>query len=143
MFTCTSLSNTLFNRGFNKERDLVVLRVRQDTKALCMDTRPQSHRERQASRRSRDRCEFSTRTKPSPFLIILPLQIWRHLQPGQEGGADVFSELTSGTGQLRIRLEFDPSGPPLGRTSTSNSISNMPHMTSPSRFSLRAKKTED
>ncbi|KAJ7071483.1 C2 domain-containing protein [Mycena amicta] len=75
------------------------------------------------------------------------IDIWRHIQPHGVTAADVSAEL-QGSGLVRVRLEFDPSGPPSGgsttpaRAETGRTLS----ISSPSRFSLRGRRpgaTED
>lgn len=76
------------------------------------------------------------------LLRIINFQIWRHLQQGQTGAAEVSTELTEGHGLLQMKLEFDADTAPIGRTSSIASADNKstPNLGSPSRFSLRGRR---
>ncbi|KAK0208431.1 C2 domain-containing protein [Desarmillaria ectypa] len=71
------------------------------------------------------------------------IDIWRHIQPEEASAADVFLELREGQGLMRLRLQYDPTQNPLGRSSM-GSRENVMHRTvsiaSPSRFSIRGRR---
>ncbi|KAF7320046.1 hypothetical protein MKEN_00788800 [Mycena kentingensis (nom. inval.)] len=74
------------------------------------------------------------------------IDIWRHIQPVGITAADVSAEL-QGSGLIRVRLDFDPSGPPSDGRGTPRSDKEhgggrtiSMSMPSPSRFSLRGRR---
>ncbi|EKM60795.1 uncharacterized protein PHACADRAFT_246931 [Phanerochaete carnosa HHB-10118-sp] len=73
------------------------------------------------------------------------VDIWRHLQPGVSGSADVMIELREGQGQLRLRLDFDAERVSLRNRASMSSIDGRtsPTSTAPSRFSLNRRREKD
>jgi len=73
------------------------------------------------------------------------IDIWRHINPNSTSAADVFTELNEGSGQLRLRLEFDADSSPnntLPRGASMSSIDRSSTIAgSPSRFSMRPRKS--
>jgi len=67
------------------------------------------------------------------------IDIWRHLEQGQMSSTIVSADLTEGQGLLRLRLEFDPTA--VGRASPVSSTDKNPNLVSPSRFSLRGRRS--
>jgi Ca2+-dependent lipid-binding protein len=65
------------------------------------------------------------------------IDIWRHVNPGSVPAADVTAELREGQGIVRLRLEYDSDG------SSSLSSLERQHTHSPSRFSLRPRKSHE
>ncbi|KAJ3513052.1 hypothetical protein NLJ89_g3156 [Agrocybe chaxingu] len=70
------------------------------------------------------------------------VDIWRHIKPDSVSSRDIFVELRQ-AGQLRLRLEFDPSSNPSRSTPSIHADGNRTmslSMPSPSRFSLRGRR---
>ncbi|KAG7450195.1 tricalbin [Guyanagaster necrorhizus] len=71
------------------------------------------------------------------------IDIWRHIKAEEASAAEMFLELREGQGLLRLRLEYDPTQNPPGRSSM-GSRENVTHRTvsiaSPSRFSIRGRR---
>ncbi|CAA7258740.1 unnamed protein product [Cyclocybe aegerita] len=70
------------------------------------------------------------------------VDIWRHIRADSVSSRDIFVELRQ-AGQLRLRLEFDPSSNPSRSTPSIHADGNRTmslSMPSPSRFSLRGRR---
>jgi Ca2+-dependent lipid-binding protein len=69
------------------------------------------------------------------------IDIWRHITPGTTPSADLFVELREGQGLLRLRLEYSQES--LGHGPSLSSIDRPGHVSSPSRFSLRTRRSQE